>query len=89
MVCSDTEDNVRLRAEIPEDIYVVNNFLSKENENEDKGTVRIGFFIQEISERLPHARHSGSGGGHTAAGQSVSCSEVGGSGDEASSGNTE
>lgn len=89
MVYADAEDNVRLRAEIPEDVYVVNNFLSKEIENEDKGTVRIGFSIQEISERLPHARHRGSGGGRAAAGQSVSCSEVGGSGDEASFGNTE
>ena len=61
-VCSH-RGNVRLRAEIPEDIYIVNNFLSKETENEDKGIVQIGLFIQEISEHLPHTRHSGSEGG--------------------------
>lgn len=77
----------RVHAEIPEDIYMVNVFLSKEIENEDKGLVQIGLFIQEISERLPRNRHSGSGGGHVTAGQSFSRREAGGSAQEASFGN--
>lgn len=43
---------------------MVNEFLSRETENEDKGTVQRGLFIQEISECLPHTRHNNSGGGH-------------------------
>lgn len=53
---------------------MVNNFLSKEIENEEKGTVQIGLFIQEISECLPRARHSGDVGGH-AGRAAFSCSE--------------
>lgn len=67
---------------------MVNN-LSKESENEDKGTVPKGLFIQETAECLPHARHRGRVGGHAIAGQSFSCSEASGSGDEASFGNTD
>ena len=48
--------------ETPGDAYMVNAFLSKETENEDKGTVQRGLFIQEVSECLPHTRHNDGGG---------------------------
>ena len=50
--------------ETPGDVYTVNELSSKETENEDKGIVQRGLFIQEIPECLPHPRRSGGGGGH-------------------------
>lgn len=87
-MCSDAEANVRLRAEIPEDVYMVHDFLSKEIENEDEGTLQIGLFIQELPECLRHPRTVVAGEGPPRLG-SFSCSELGGSADAAGFGNTE
>lgn len=89
VVCSDAEANVRLRAEIPEDVYMVHDCLSKEIENEDEGTVQIGLFIQELlPECLWHPRTVVAGEDTPRLG-SFSCSERGVSADATGFGNTE
>lgn len=87
-MCSDAEATVRLRAEIPEGVYMVRDFLSKEIENEDEGTVQIGLFIQELPECLLHPHTVVAGEGTPRLG-SFSCRELGESADAAGFGNTE